>query len=139
MNKDSHQKNWDAALIKTWRTDATLFDTIKLFSALCGERVPLEGLLRLPRKGFPWSIRVRIFVANHLSKISNRLWEQDPLKDILLLRKLQTSKYDTERDGRADYDLQAAQKKHHENQTLGTVMASNIANRNSNTDWHTVK
>ena len=139
MNNDSHQKNWDAALIKTWRTDAVLFDTIKLFNALCGEQVPLESLLRVPRKGFPWSIRVRIFVANHLSKISNRLWEQDPSKDILLLRKLQTSKYNTEQNARHDYDLQAAQKKHKENKTLGTVMASNIANRNSNTDWHTVK
>lgn len=134
------QKNWDAALIKTWRTDATLFDAVKLFGALCGSKeIPLDSLLRTPRKGFPWDVRVRVFVASHLSKISNRLWGQDPSKDILLLRKLEASKYNTETDEIANNEYKYTQAKQHRDNARNKVMAEKIANRNSNTDWNTVK
>ncbi len=93
----NYQKNWDAALIKTWRRAGTLLDAMILFEAISGQRVfecnpPLK---RTPNMGYPWRIGVRVFIANHLEKISIRLWEQPPEKDILLLRKLETSPYNT--------------------------------------------
>jgi hypothetical protein len=33
----SDQKNWDAALIKTWRTNANVGDAHKLFTTLSGK------------------------------------------------------------------------------------------------------
>jgi hypothetical protein len=68
----SDQKNWDAALIKTWRTNANVGDTMKLFTALSGKYVtdcdpPLK---RIPPIGLPWYVGVRVFAAAHLPKIS---------------------------------------------------------------------
>ena len=54
----SDQKNWDAALIKTWRTNANVGDALKLFAALSGKYVtdcdpPLK---RIPPIGLPWYV-----------------------------------------------------------------------------------
>ena len=96
----SDQKNWDAAVISTWRRAGSVMDAMILFKALSGKQTDQcdPPLKRLPLVNYPWKIGIRIFVANHLSKISKRLWEQTPDKDILLLRKLETSSYDTEKD-----------------------------------------
>ena len=93
----SDQKNWDAALINTWRRAGNLMDAFSLFKALSGKKASEcdPPLKRVPKEGYPWKIGVRVFVADNLEKISNRLWEQPPEKDILLLRKLETSPYDT--------------------------------------------
>jgi hypothetical protein len=135
----SDQKNWDAALIKTWRTDALLMDTVKLFNTLSGKEFrPDMGLLRTPPAGYPWKHTVRGFVAARLSKISNRLWDQAPSKDILLLRKLETSKYDTEKDFIRDNERANAILQSHRDTARTRIVARKISERNNATDWNKV-
>ena len=135
----SDQKNWDAALIKTWRTDALLRDTINLFNTLSGKEFTFElGLLRAPPAGYPWTHTVRGFVAARLSKISNRLWDQAPSKDILLLRKLETSKYDTEKDFIRDNERANAILQSKRDTARTKIIAAKIGARNNATDWNKV-
>lgn len=134
----SDQKNWDAALIKTWRSAGSIKDVYVLFLAISGKRVDAcdPPLKRLPPGNIPWGIGVRVFVANHLSKISNRLWDQPPEKDILLLRKLETSSYDTEAEKmHIDSELDAEKRKVRKSIKIRTLSTTNIANRNHDTDW----
>ena len=134
----SDQKNWDAALIKTWRLVGNVGDVYVLFKALSGKRSDEcdPPLKRMPPKGFPWKIGVRVFVANHLSKISNRLWDQPQEKDILLLRKLETSSYDTETQKmHADSALESQQHYFRQNKKRRELTTTNISNRNNNTNW----
>ena len=79
----SDQKNWDAALIKTWRLAGSIGDVYALFSAIAGKRTDAcdPPLKRMPPKHIPWGVGVRVFVAEHLSKISNRLWDQPPVME----------------------------------------------------------
>jgi hypothetical protein len=138
----SDQKNWDAALIKTWRLAGSIKDVYVLFLALSGKRVDAcdPPLKRLPPENIPWGVGVRIFVANHLSKISNRLWDQPPEKDILLLRKLETSSYDTEAQRmHRDSELEAERKRVRQNREKQTLITTNISNRNQATDWNVTK
>ena len=83
------QEYWDACLIRTWRQSGSVLDAMIMFKSIT--KVNLEDvepkLLRIPRVGFPWKIGIRIFMASHLSKISNRLWDQSPEKDVALLQK----------------------------------------------------
>ena len=137
----SDQKNWDAALIKTWRNAGSVFDAMTLFTALSGKHIqdidpPLK---RIPRAGFPWKIGIRIFVANHLSKINKRLWEQTPDKDILLLRNLETSSYDTEKDVIHDSELNIQILQHRRNRKKVAMSALEASNRNQATDWNVTK
>jgi hypothetical protein len=137
----SDQKNWDAALIKTWRNAGNVADALMLFTALSGKRTnecdpPLK---RIPPVNFPWKVGIRVFVANHLSKINNRLWDQDPSKDILLLRKLETSSYDTEKDAVVDNELKKERVKHRRNLQRLKLTLTDISNRNQATDWNVNK
>lgn len=136
----SDQKNWDAALIKTWRTFGYLDDTLSLFEALSGKPFSHDlKLLRAPPVGFPWKNSVRGFVASYLSKISKRLWEQDPSMDIQLLRKLETSTYDTEKDTIRDPERARAIRQSHKDNARTNIIKSKIINRNEATDWNKVK
>ena len=138
----SDQKNWDAALIKIWRQAGNVGDVYVLFKALSGKRSDEcnPPLKRMPMSTYPWKIGVRVFVANHLSKISNRLWEQTPDKDILLLRKLETSNYDTEVEKmHVDKELKKEQKMLKENRERRTLTTTRIADRNNATDWNVTK
>jgi hypothetical protein len=138
----SDQKNWDAALIKTWRLAGSVGDVFVLFKALSGKRSDEcdPPLKRMPRANYPWRIDVRVFVADHLSKISKRMWEQPPEKDILLLRKLETSSYDTEGEKmHVDKELEEQRKMVRENRERRTLTTTRISNRNHNTDWNVVK
>jgi hypothetical protein len=79
-------------------------------------------------------------MAAHLEKISARLWEQPPEKDVLLLRKLQTSKYTTStQDTNRDKEMTNERQRYRTNRLR--VGMSTIANSisNSATDWNTVK
>jgi hypothetical protein len=138
----SDQKNWDAALIKTWRLGGTIGDVYALFHAIAGKRTDAcdPPLKRMPANGMPWKIGVRVFVANHLSKISARLWDQPPEKDILLLRKLETSSYDTEAE-KLHADRELANEQHHlrTNRKRRTLTTSRISTRNQATDWNVNK
>jgi hypothetical protein len=91
------QEYWDVCLIKTWREHKQVFDAVKMFKSITGKEFfeydpPLK---RTPRLGMPWQVSVRHFVAHFLPKISERLWEQPPERDVALLRKLTTSEYTT--------------------------------------------
>jgi hypothetical protein len=138
----SDQKNWDAALIKTWRTAGSVGDAYVLFNAIAGKRTDEcdPPLRRLPNQNFPWKVGVRVFVANHLSKISNRLWEQPPEKDILLLRKLETSAYDTEVERmHADSALDAEKRQIRKGAKIRTLITTKFSERNQATDWGVTK
>ena len=138
----SDQKNWDAALIKTWRLAGCIGDVYALFKAISGKRTDEcdPPLKRLPPSNIPWKVGVRVFVANHLSKISNRLWDQPPEKDILLLRKLETSAYDTEGERmHTDSALDAEKRQIKNNRERRSLTTSRISNRNQATDWNVVK
>lgn len=135
------QEYWDACLIRTWRNYGTIFDAMYMFKSITGKAY-LEydpPLLRTSRDGYPWKIHIRIFVANHLSKISKRLWEQPPEKDVLLLKKLKDSKYDTEKDIVADLEFNNEKSQSRRNKLkVGMAMLAK-SHRNGDTDWNTVK
>ncbi len=89
------QEYWDACLIKTWRGHGTLQEALSLFLSVTGQKATESGLLRIPKKGIPWAVQVRVFTAQYLPKINDWLWDKPPEKDVVLLKKLSTSKYDT--------------------------------------------
>ena len=135
------QEYWDACLIRTWRRAGTVLDATIMFKSIT--KINIEDvepkLLRTPRDGFPWKIAMRIFVANHLSKIGKRLWEQSPEKDVALLRKLKDSKYDTEKDVIQDSAFKNEIRKTQTNRKKMELLSKLISERNSDTDWKTVK
>ena len=137
LQDTSDQKNWDAALINTWRRAGSVLDAMVLFTAISGKNLadidpPLK---RAPPVPYPWKIGARVFVANHLSKISKRLWEQTPDKDILLLRKLETSSYDTETDRIEDNELANERNQFGRNTKKVAMSALEYSNRNQATNW----
>jgi hypothetical protein len=133
----SDQKNWDAAMIKTWRNAGSLLDAMILFKAISGKQADQcdPPLRRMPPLNFPWKVGVRVFVAKSLSKISKRLWEQTPDRDILLLRKLETSTYDTEKDEIRDRELDNERGQYTRNRKKVAMSTLEHSNRNQATDW----
>lgn len=99
-------------------------------------RPPVETLASC---NYPWKIGIRVFVANNLSKISKRLWEQTPDKDILLLRKLETSSYDTEKDVISDLALQRERDQDYRNRKKVAMSTLEYSNRNQATNWGVTK
>jgi len=136
------QEYWDACLIKTWRNNGQLLDAMQMFTSMTGKKTDEidPPLLRLPNGGVPWKLYVRAYMAAHLEKISKRLWEQPPEKDVLLLRKLQTSKYDTtKQDTNRDKEMTNERQRYRTNRLR--VGMSTLANSNINqaTDWGVTK
>lgn len=135
------QEYWDACLIRTWRQSGSVLDAMIMFKSIT--KVNLEDvepkLLRIPRVGFPWKIGIKVFVAEHLSKISARLWDQPPEKDVALLKKLKDSKYDTEKDAIADNELKNEISKTVKNKRKMELLSKNNSERNKATDWGTMK
>ena len=137
----SDQKNWDAAVISTWRRAGSVMDAMVLFKAIAGKQTDQcdPPLKRIPPPHYPWKIGMRVFVANCLSKISKRLWEQTPDKDILLLRKLETSSYDTETDAINDLDLAKERSQDYRNRKKVAMSTLEYSNRNQATNWGVTK
>ena len=135
------QEYWDACLIRTWRQSGSLLDAMMMFDSITKLRaIDIEPkLLRLPSEGFPWKIGIRVFMASHLSKISNRLWDQPPERDVALLQKLKDSKYDTEKDTISDKSLINEINKTYKNKKQMEFLSKNISERNKSTDWGTMK
>jgi hypothetical protein len=136
------QEYWDACLIKTWRKAGTLWDALSLFWSITGKKIDEidPPLLRIPRTGFPWKIGVRVFVASYLSKISKRLWEQPPEKDVALLRKLKDSSYDTEAEGlRPDLEMKKEAYQNKKNLRKIEIDSFKYSRRNNATDWNVYK
>lgn len=83
-----------------------------------------------------------MFTAYHLPKINDRLWDQEPEKDLALLRKLQKSKYNTEKTPyrtNADRELSNAKHKLRKDRAKKAYTTLAISERNSATDWNVVK
>lgn len=139
------QEYWDACLIKTWRKGGSVLDAMQLFVSITGRRTDAvePPLLRLPRVGYKYKLPVRIFMANHLEKISNRLFAQPPEKDVALLRKLKDSKYDTSEKTTQPRDSELDKtyaRNRRDNLRVGFFkVAFGFDNRNSATDWNKVK
>ena len=135
------QEYWDACLISTWRKAGSVWDVMVMFTGITGKKVDEvePPLLRTPRSGFPWRCGVRVFVAAHLSKISKRLWEQPPEKDVALLRKLQESTYDTEKDGKPDNSLNSQRGQIERHKVKIEYSSRVVAGRNHATDWNVTK
>jgi len=136
------QEYWDACLIRSWRRQLCLLDAMSMFLSLTGKRIDECELLRTPRDNTPWKTGVRVFTAYHLPKINDKLWEQEPEKDILLLRKLQTSKYTTEKTAyrtNADRDLANERARSRRNKQVVELSLTKAINKNSATDWNVTK
>ena len=137
------QEYWDACLIKTWRKADTVKGTFVLFKSVTGKRTDEcdPPLIRLPPPNFPWSVGVRVFVAEYLSKISERLWNQPPEKDVLLLRKLKDSKYDTSKSKETipDRELNNERSMLYRNRKRVAMSTLEVSNRSQSTDWSIVK
>ena len=133
---------WDACLIKTWRNSGSLLDAMQMFTSLTGKKMYEidPPLLRLPNEGAPWKLPVRAYMAAYLEKISNRLWEQPPEKDVLLLKKLQTSKYTTTTQNTVrDYEMEAEKRAYNSNRKRNAMSALEKSNRNQATNWGVTK
>ena len=140
------QEYWDACLIKTWRQYGSFLDAVNMFRSITGidlfKDYEPRTILRTPKRFLPAHTGIRIFVARYLPKISDRLFDQPPEKDVLLLRKLATSKYDTEESA---YTTDAEKEHANEIQKLKRnrlkvgMSTLSVVNRNSATDWNNVK
>lgn len=136
----THQEYWDACLIKTWRKAGTVLDALSMFSSVTNTRVDQCELLRVPTPGYPWRIGIRVFVAHRLSKISEWLWDRPPEKDIFLLRKLTTSRYDTANGEEfRDKDLQNEMNALHKNKNQMAMESLAYSNRNNDTNGNVTK
>lgn len=140
------QEYWDACLIKTWRQHGSFVDAANMFKSITGidllKDYETRTILRTPKKFFPAHTGIRIFVAQFLPKISDRLFAQPPEKDVLLLRKLSTSKYDVEDKAYTTYaeqELANENRKLRRNRLKVGMSTLSVLNRNSSTDWNTVK
>ena len=135
------QEYWDACLIRTWRQSGSVLDAMIMFKSITKFNIEdaEPKLLRIPRNGFPWKIGIKVFVAEHLSKISARLWDQPPEKDVALLKKLKDSKYDTEKDTILDTAFKKEIRNTSKNKKQMELLSKNISERNKDTDWGTMK
>lgn len=138
----SPQEYWDACLIKTWRNDGNILDAMQMFKSITGkDHFDYDPkLLRAPPKGMPWKISVRVFVAQRLDKINTRLWDQDPSKDALLLKKLQGSSYDTSKQAlNVDKELKQESEALRRRRLKMGIEGLAVMSRNRKTDWNIVK
>ena len=136
------QEYWDACLIKTWRNDGKLEDAYKMFTSVTGRFVfdREEPLLRTPRLNVPWKLSIRPYVAQHLEKISRRLWDYAPEHDVALLKKLQTSKYDTTKQATdPDKEMNNARNRDRNDRRRLAMNSLQHSVRNQATDWGVTK
>jgi hypothetical protein len=119
-----------------------LMDAMSMFLSITGKRIDECELLRVPSNNIPWKTGARVFTAYYLPKINDRLWDQDPEKDVALLRKLQKSKYNTEKKQyrtNADRDLSSAQNKIRKDMQKNSYTTHLVSEYNSDTDWNVTK
>lgn len=138
----TNQEYWDASLIRAWRQDMKIIDVINMWQSITNKNYPTdkEQLLRAPPSGFPWQVKVRVMVAELLPKINQRLWDQSPEKDILLLKALTGSNYTIEKKS-SKYltELRYSAKKIKNNENKITLESNNYSRRNRSTDWNVNK
>jgi hypothetical protein len=136
------QEYWDACLIRTWRNIGTIHDVFSMFYSVTGKKASELELRRLPKKGLPTGMQIRIFTARCLPKINDWLWDKPPEKDVELLKKLSASKYDTldkEFKTNADKELETEIGSIHTNRKRIGMNTLSTSNRNQATDWGVTK
>lgn len=136
----SEQLSWDRFLIEGWRKDYKLAWAVHRWQEENNKPIDMDSLLRTPRKNFPLNIRIRIFIANFLPKINDRLWDQPVERDEPLIAKLQTTKYDTLNTViKTEEDRERARENNHKYREMRTYTTLKMSERNAATDWNTVK
>lgn len=137
------QRTWDECLISAWRSDGVLFCAINEWQRITGLSFEehLQDLRRAPPWGYPWKSRSRVFVAQFLDKISNRLWNQPPERDAALIDKLQTSTYTSLRGPESEgmRELRKEQRALRKNREKIALNVHIYGERNSRTDWGVTK
>ena len=134
------QRIWDTCLLQYWRSAGKIFDAIEEFNKQTGKNITECSLLRIPPLGYPWQVSMRVFVAERLEKIGNRMWDMSQERDKALIDKLQTSKYDTSKQNLSrDPELQKQQREHRKNKQKIRLGVKKYSDRNQKTDWRTVK
>ena len=138
----TNQEYWDACLIKTWRSYGNLHDALSMYYSITHTKIADHDpqLLRIPRPTMPRKIGMRNFVASYLPKVSNWLWDHGPDQDVVLLKKLSTSKCDTLAAAcNPDTELAQEQRKVRLNRQRLELVNTNVHNRNDDTNWNKVK
>lgn len=138
MTKEEMQKFWDAMLIRSWRQFGTVGDLRDMFESTCGVSCFEAGILR---KTPPLHGRVgtRVFIAQYLPKINDRLVGQNADKDVALLRALQTSPYDTLQNALPDKERDRMRHQLKANRLRMGMETLKATGRNHDTDWNVTK
>lgn len=138
MTKEEMQKFWDAMLIRSWRQFGTIGDLRDMFESTCGVSCHDAEILRKtpPMKG---RVGTRVFVAQYLPKINDRLLGQATDKDVALLRALQSSPYDTLQKGIPDREREQLRRQVKRNRLEVGFQTMKAAGRNHDTDWNVTK
>jgi hypothetical protein len=134
----SHQKYWDACLIKAWRDGRQLQHAVLMFESITNQGILDCNLKRTPPPGMMWKMGVRVFVAEYLPKISERLWNQEPSKDAALLNALEKSNYTSCKRG-GDLVLAKIKRQTHQNESKASLLRTKVNDRNRGTDWGVTK
>ena len=144
ITNHEHQQVWDTALLYAWRSDANIGYLIWKWETDTGANYEEERahLRRAPRPGMPYGIRVRVWVAEALPLISNRMWDQPIERDAALIAKLQTVGYTTQTRNlktESNLALERERRAHKKSQERNELSAHVYANRNHTTDWNVTK
>jgi hypothetical protein len=139
-----HQQAWDTALLYAWRSDANIGYLIWRWETDTGASYEQERahLRRAPRPGMPFYVRVRVWVAEALPLISNRMWDQPAERDAALIAKLQTVGYTTQTQRiktEADLAVERERRANRKSQERIKLSAHLYADRNHATDWGVTK
>ena len=140
MHKD--QKMWDACFIKAWREDKTVGELFDLFKMVLNQDArEIPELERVPFRGFPYQVKLRVFTGSYMKKLNDRLWAGDQSRDIDLLNKLQLVRGGIHRQYRSNAvrDMDSARTKKRRDTAKIVLNDKNYKNRNQKTDWNIVK
>ena len=140
MHKD--QKMWDACFIKAWREDKTVGELFDLFKMVLNQDArEIPELERVPFRGFPYQVKLRVFTGSYMKKLTDRLWAGDSSRDVELLNKLQLVRGGIHRQYRSNAvrDMDSARTKKRRDTAKIVLNDKNYKNRNQKTDWNIVK
>lgn len=140
MHKD--QKMWDACFIKAWREEKTVGELFELFKMVTQQNArQIPELERVPFRGFPERIKLRVFTGAYMKKLNDRLWAGDPSSDVDLLNKLQLVRGGIHKQYRSNSDRDMASARSEKRRSTAKIVLNdkNYKNRNQKTDWNIVK
>lgn len=140
MHKD--QKMWDACFIKAWREDKTVGELFDLFKMVLNQDArEMPELERVPFRGFPNRVKLRVFTGAYMKKLNDRLWSGDSSRDVELLNKLQLVRGGIHHQYRSNSDRAMELARHERRKNTAKIVLNdkNYKNRNQKTDWNVVK